>query len=70
MKRYAVIIEETEAGFSAYIPDLPGCVATGETEQAVEENIREAILLHLEGMREEGIQIPPPRTRTRYVTVE
>lgn len=65
--RYAVIIERGEESFGAYVPDLPGCVAVGETMMEVEELIRDAIHLHLEGMREDGLPIPHPTTECRYV---
>ncbi len=58
MSRYLVIIEPTASGFSAYSPDLPGCVATGATRPVVEREIQEAIEFHLDGMRIEGIPIP------------
>jgi predicted RNase H-like HicB family nuclease len=67
--RYAVIIERAEGNFSAYVPDLPGCVATGTTVAEVETEIRDAIELHLEGMREDGLPIPPPSSRVEYVEV-
>ncbi len=56
--RYAVVIEKAEANYSAYVPDLPGCVATGETVADVEHEIREAIRFHIEGLQAEGIAIP------------
>lgn len=59
--RYLAIIEETESGFSAYAPDLPGCVSAGATRDEVEANMREAIELHLEGLRADGDEIPQPR---------
>jgi predicted RNase H-like HicB family nuclease len=58
--RYAVVIEKSESNFSAYVPDLPGCIATGATVAEVESEIREAIAFHLEGMREDGLS-PPSR---------
>lgn len=67
MKRYAVVIEKTETGFGAYVPDLPGCVSTGHTLEETERNIREAIKFHLDGMREDGDPIPEPTTVTAYV---
>jgi predicted RNase H-like HicB family nuclease len=67
--RYAIVIEKTEGNYSAYVPDLPGCVATGATIQDVEVQIREAIEFHLEGMREDGTPIPPPASRVEYVDV-
>jgi predicted RNase H-like HicB family nuclease len=67
--RYAVIIERGATSFSAYLPDLPGCVAAGETEEEVEQLIREAVELHLECMRENGEPIPEPTSRIIYVDV-
>jgi predicted RNase H-like HicB family nuclease len=67
--KYLVIIETTTTGFSAYSPDLPGCVATGQTRQEVEQNMSEAITFHLEGMRLEGLKIPEPTSFSAYVTV-
>ena len=67
--RYAVVIETAESNYSAYVPDLPGCVATGATLEATERAIREAIELHLEGMREDGTPIPAPSSRVDYVEV-
>jgi predicted RNase H-like HicB family nuclease len=57
---YVVIIEKAKSNYCAYVPDLPGCVATGKTRQAVRRNIRSAIAMHLEGMREDGLEIPEP----------
>ena len=56
--RYAIVIEKAEGNFSAYVPDLPGCIATGATIEEAESQIREAIAFHLEGMREDGTPIP------------
>ncbi len=67
--RYAIVIEQAGANFSAFVPDLPGCVATGETLADTERAIREAIALHLEGMREDGAPIPPPSSHVDYVEV-
>ncbi len=67
--RYAVVIERAEGNFSAYVPDLPGCIATGTTVAEVEAEIREAIEFHLEGIREDGLPIPPPSSRVEYVEV-
>lgn len=58
--RYAIVIEDAGSNYSAYVPDLPGCVATGATIEDVEREIREAIEFHIEGMREDGSPIPPP----------
>lgn len=67
--RYAVIIEQAGDGFSAYVPDLPGCVAAGTTVAEVEGLIREAVEFHIDGMREDGLTIPPPTVRVEYVDV-
>lgn len=58
---YSIIVEETSTGYSAYSPDLPGCVSTGRTREEVEANMREAIQLHIDGLREEGYEVPGPR---------
>jgi len=67
--KYLVVIEATTTGYSAYSPDLPGCVATGATREAVEESMREAIAFHLDGLREDGIAVPEPTTYSSYVEV-
>ena len=67
--RYAVVIEKAAGNYSAYVPDLPGCVATGLTATEAEAAIREAIEFHLDGMREDGTPIPPPQSRVDYVEV-
>ena len=67
--KYAVVIEKSETGYGAYVPDLPGCVAVGETVGDTERLIREAIEFHLEGLREDGIAVPEPSTMTQYVEV-
>ena len=67
--RYAVVMEKAQGNFSAYVPDLPGCVATGATISEVESQVREAIVFHLDGMREDGIPIPPPVSRVEYVEI-
>lgn len=67
--RYAVVIEKSGANYSAYVPDLPGCIATGSTVADTETSIREAIELHLSGMREDGTPIPPPSSQVEYVEV-
>jgi predicted RNase H-like HicB family nuclease len=63
MYRYLMIVEKTKTGFSAYSPDLPGCVASGSTIGATEKLMKEAIEFHIEGMIEEGLEIPIPTTR-------
>ena len=67
--RYAIVIEKAESNFSAYVPDLPGCVATGATAEEAESQLREAIEFHLDGMREDGVAIPQPASRVEYVEV-
>lgn len=65
--RYAIVIEKAENNFAAYVPDLLGCVATGETVEETEREIRSAIEFHLRGMREDGLPIPPPTVQVDYV---
>ena len=67
--KYLIIIEPTSTGFSAYSPDLPGCISTGQTWDEVESNMHEAIEFHLEGLREEGYPIPEPSSASAYVEV-
>ena len=67
--QYAVVIEKAGNGYSAYVPDLPGCIAAGSTRREVELLIREAIEFHLDGMREDGDPIPPPTTWAHQVDV-
>ena len=67
--RYAVVIENAGSNFSAYVPDLPGCVATGATLAEAESAIREAIEFHLNGLRKDGSPIPPPSSKVEYVEV-
>lgn len=70
MTTYAVIYERTPNNYAAYVPDLPGCVATGRTRLEVERRIRAAIELHLQGMREDGVVPPPPTTTAGLVEAE
>jgi predicted RNase H-like HicB family nuclease len=69
MRRYLIIIEETSEGYSAYSPDLPGCVSTGATRSEAEESMREAIAFHLEGLKQEGYAVPEPHSYSTYVEV-
>ena len=69
MRRYLVVIEPTATGFSAYSPDLPGCVATGRTRETVEQSIREAVGFHLDGLRAEGQPVPAASAVATYVEV-
>jgi predicted RNase H-like HicB family nuclease len=65
--RYAVVIEKADGNYSAYVPDLPGCVATGETVSEVEAQIREAIRFHIDGLRADGVPVPAPTSIAEYV---
>ncbi len=65
--RYAALIEQVGTGYSAFVPDLPGCIATGNTLQEAEIHIREAVRLHVEGMLEDGVGVPEPTTVLVYV---
>jgi predicted RNase H-like HicB family nuclease len=67
--RYAILIEKSENGYGAYVPDLPGCVALGETIDETEVLIKEAVEFHLEGLREEGLGVPKPSAIAEYVEV-
>ena len=67
--RYAVVIERADLNFSAYVPDLPGCVATGGTLAEAEREIREAITFHIEGLRSDGAVVPEPRATVIAVEV-
>ena len=69
MKRYLIVIEETETGYSAYSPDLDGCIATGGTRQEVEREMQQAIAFHLEGLAHTGEPIPDPHTYSAYVEI-
>lgn len=69
MKRFLVVVEKTRTGFSAYSPDVPGCIATASTRKSVEARIRQAIEFHLDGMREEGYELPKPKSYSAYVDV-
>ncbi len=67
--KYAVVIEQAGSNYSAYVPDLPGCVATGANIKDAENNIREAIRLHIAGMKEDGLPIPSPKSAVEYIEV-
>jgi predicted RNase H-like HicB family nuclease len=67
--RYLVVIEPTRTGYSAYAPDLPGCISTGATREQVKANMLEAIELHLEGLRAEGGAIPEAQSSSEYLEV-
>lgn len=65
--RYAVVIEKAKDNYSAYVPDLPGCVAAGPTVEAVEAEIRAAIRFHIDGLKQDGQPVPPPSSLAEYV---
>ena len=65
--RYAIVIEKAEGNYSAYVPDLPGCVATGATVAEVESEIRDAIRFHIDGLKEDGLPVPQPTSIADYV---
>ncbi len=67
--RYAIVIEAAEGNFSAYVPDLPGCIATGDSVEDTELQIREAIEFHLDGLRADNLPIPAASSRVDYVEV-
>jgi predicted RNase H-like HicB family nuclease len=67
--KYLVVIEKTSTGYSAYSPDLPGCIATAETKDEVQREMRDAVAFHLEGLRQEGIANPQPHATSTYVEV-
>jgi predicted RNase H-like HicB family nuclease len=69
MKRYAIVVERAGSNYAAYVPDLPGCVATGRTIKETERLLREAIELHVAGMREDGLEIPEPSSVVDYLEV-
>ena len=65
--RYAIVIEKAEGNYSAYVPDLPGCVATGDTVPEVEQEMRDAIRFHIDGLKADGLPIPQPTSIADYV---
>ncbi len=67
--RYAIVVEKTQNNYSAYVPDLPGCVATGQTVKETENEIREAIEFHIEGLREDGLAVPQPASIVEYLEI-
>jgi len=67
--KYLIIIEKSETGYSAYSPDLPGCISTGTTPEETEANMKEAISFHIDGLKEEGLSVPEPASFSAYVEV-
>ena len=70
MHKYLIIIEKAEGNYSAYSPDLPGCVATGDTVEETKARMREAVEFHVEGLKTEGLPVPSPQSIPDYVTVD
>jgi predicted RNase H-like HicB family nuclease len=69
MKKYLIIVEKTDTGYSAFSPDVRGCGSTGETKEDDVRNIQEVIEFHLEGLRQEGYEIPEPSTYSSYIDI-
>jgi predicted RNase H-like HicB family nuclease len=69
MWRYAIVVEKAKLNYAAYVPDLPGCVATGKTVKETERRIQGAIEIHLQGLREDGLPIPKPSSVVDYVEI-
>jgi predicted RNase H-like HicB family nuclease len=69
MKRYAIVVEKAKKNYAAYVPDLPGCVATGPTAEETERRLREAIAVHIRGLREDGLPVPEPSSVVDYVEI-
>lgn len=69
MKRYAIVVEKAKSNYAAYVPDLPGCVATGRTVKETERRLRDAMEIHVQGLREDGLPIPKPSSVVDYVEV-
>ena len=67
MKKYLIVIERTDSGYSTYSPDLPGCVSTGKSREEAEKNMREAIEFHVDGLRQEGYSVPEPQATSSYI---
>ena len=65
--RYAIVIEKADGNYSAYVPDLPGCVAAGSSIKAVEQEIRDAIRFHIDGLKADGLPVPVPTSIAEYV---
>lgn len=70
MHKYLVVYEKAKSNYSAYSPDIPGCIATGKTRKETEQNIKEAISFHIEGMKEDGLPLPEAVSFTEYVEVK
>ena len=69
MRRYAIVVEKSKSNYAAYVPDLPGCVATGATVEETEHRLRQAIEVHVHGLREDGLPVPEPSSVVDYLDV-
>lgn len=69
MRRFLIVIEKADGNYSAYSPDLPGCAATGATREEAEQNMHEAVLLHIHGLREDGLPVPESQSFAEYLAV-
>jgi predicted RNase H-like HicB family nuclease len=69
MYKFMIVVEKTDTGYSAYSPDLPGCVATGATKEETEQNMYNAIEMHIEGLKDDGLPIPEPTTFSEYILI-
>ena len=67
--KYLIVIEKTETGFSAYSPDVPGCLSTGRIDEETEANMKETIAFHVDGLKQEGLSVPRPSTKAAYVEI-
>ena len=67
--KYLIVIEETKTGYSAFSPDLPGCIATGSSKEEIKKNMRDAIAFHVEGMHQEDLEVPQPHSFSAYLQV-
>lgn len=70
MHRFLIIIEKADGNYSAYSPDLPGCVATGQTREELEHNMYEAIELHIQGLQEDNLPVPEPHAVAEYIVIK
>jgi predicted RNase H-like HicB family nuclease len=68
-KRYAIVVEKAKSNYAAYVPDLPGCIATGATVEETERRLRQAIVLHIRGLREDGLAVPEPSSVVDYLEI-
>lgn len=68
-KRYAIVVEKAKSNYAAYVPDLPGCVATGATVEETERRLRQAIAIHVQGLREDGLPVPEPSSVVDYLEI-